>query len=111
MGDQGFQLFQQVDEKVGKAEHIIDGSTIAIRTGYHPCVVAPGYEMYYFTILGGLSQRSLVQYFQMLFMHDHKHKRIPRSFFNVWRTVEENNIQYPVRNRHDYRINQARKNQ
>ena len=27
-------------------------------------VVAPGYEMYYFTILGGLSQRSLVQYFQ-----------------------------------------------
>ena len=60
----GFQLFQQVDDKVGKAEHIIDGSTIAIRTGYHPCVVAPGYEMYYFTILGGLSQRSLVQYFQ-----------------------------------------------
>ena len=60
----GFQLFQQVDEKVGKAEHIVDGSTIAIRTGYHPCVVAPGYEMYYFTILGGLSQRSLVQYFQ-----------------------------------------------
>ena len=41
----GFQLFQQVDEKVGKAEHIVDGSTIAIRTGYHPCVVAPGYEM------------------------------------------------------------------
>ena len=59
-----FQLFQQVDDIVGKAEHIIDGSTIAIRTGYHPCVVAPGYEMYYFTILGGLSQRSLVQYFQ-----------------------------------------------
>ena len=29
-----------------------------------PCVVAPGYEMYYFTILGGLSQRSLVQFFQ-----------------------------------------------
>jgi len=53
---------------------------------------------------------SLVQYFQMLFMHDHKHKRIPRSFFNVWRTIEENNIQYPVRNRHDYRINQARIN-
>ena len=60
----GFQMFQQVDDKVGKAEHIIDGSTIMIRTGYHPCVVAPGYEMYYFTILGGLSQRSLVQFFQ-----------------------------------------------
>jgi len=60
----GFQLFQQVDEKVGKAEHIINGSTIVVNKGYHPCVVAPGYEMYYFTILGGLSQRSLVQYFQ-----------------------------------------------
>ena len=60
----GFQLFQQVDEKIGKAEHIIDRSTIIIDKGYHPCVVAPGYEMYYFTILGGLSQRSLVQYFQ-----------------------------------------------
>jgi len=60
----GFQLFQQVDEKLGKAEHIIDRSTIVIDKGYHPCVVAPGYEMYYFTILGGLSKRSLVQYFQ-----------------------------------------------
>ena len=59
----GFQLFQQVEEKIGKAEHIIDNSTIVIDKGYHPCVVAPGYEMYYFTILGGLSQRSLVQYF------------------------------------------------
>ena len=44
----------------------------------------------------------------MLFMHDHKHKRIPRSFYDVWRTIEENNIQYPVLNRFDYRINQAR---
>ena len=50
----------------------------------------------------------LVQYFQMLFMHDHKHKRIPRSFYDVWRTIEENKIQYPVRNTFDYRINQAR---
>ena len=60
----GIQLFQQVDEKIGRAEHIVNGSTIVIDKGYHPCVVAPGYEMYYFTILGGLSQRSLVQYFQ-----------------------------------------------
>ena len=56
----GFQLFQQVGDKVGKSEHIVDGSTVIIDKGYHPCVVAPGYEMYYFTILGGLSQRSLV---------------------------------------------------
>ena len=34
------------------------------REAVRPCVVAPGYEMYYFTILGGLSQRPLVQFFQ-----------------------------------------------
>ena len=60
----GFQLFQAENNSVGNAAHIIDGSTVVIESGYHPCVVAPGYEMYYFTILGGLNQRSLVQYFQ-----------------------------------------------
>ena len=60
----GFQLFQAENNSFGNASHIIDGSTVVIESGYHPCVVAPGYEMYYFTILGGLSQRSLVQYFQ-----------------------------------------------
>ena len=60
----GFQLFQKEDGKIGEACHIINGSTVVIDKGYHPCVVAPGYEMYYFTILSGLSQRSLVQYFQ-----------------------------------------------
>ncbi len=60
----GLQLIQREDGEVGDAYHIVDGSTITIERGYHPCVVAPGYEMYYFTILGGLSQRSLVQYFQ-----------------------------------------------
>ena len=43
---------------------MFDGSTVMIEKGYHPCVVAPGYEMYYFTILGGLTQRSLIQFFQ-----------------------------------------------
>ena len=60
----GMQLVQREDGQVGDAYHIVDGSTIILEKGYHPCVVAPGYEMYYFTILGGLSQRSLVQYFQ-----------------------------------------------
>ncbi len=60
----GMQLVQREDGTVGDAYHIVDGSTIILDKGYHPCVVAPGYEMYYFTILGGLSQRSLVQYFQ-----------------------------------------------
>jgi 5-deoxy-glucuronate isomerase len=60
----GMQLVQREDGKVGDAYHIVDGSTILLDRGYHPCVVAPGYEMYYFTILGGLSQRPLVQFFQ-----------------------------------------------
>lgn len=59
----GMQLLQTEENSVGEAFHIVDGSTFVIDKGYHPCVVAPGYEMYYFTILGGLSQRSLRQYF------------------------------------------------
>lgn len=60
----GVQMLQREDNKPGEAYHIMDGSTICLDKGYHPCAVLPGYEMYYFTILGGLSQRSLVQYFQ-----------------------------------------------
>lgn len=60
----GLQMLQREEGKSGDAYHIVDGSTICIDKGYHPCAVLPGYEMYYFTILGGLSQRPLVQYFQ-----------------------------------------------
>ncbi len=60
----GLQMLQREEGKAGDAYHIVDGSTICIDKGYHPCAVLPGYEMYYFTILGGLSQRSLKQYFQ-----------------------------------------------
>ncbi|MDA5094629.1 5-deoxy-glucuronate isomerase [Aliiroseovarius sp. KMU-50] len=60
----GLQMLQREDGKPGDAYHIVDGSTMLIDKGYHPCAVLPGYEMYYFTILGGLSQRSLKQYFQ-----------------------------------------------
>ena len=60
----GLQLLQGEDGKVGEAFHLVDGSTFQIDKGYHPCVAAPGYAMYYFTILAGQSQRSLVQYFQ-----------------------------------------------
>ncbi|NOC83549.1 5-deoxy-glucuronate isomerase [Ruegeria sp. HKCCD6428] len=60
----GLQMLQREDNESGDAYHIVDGSTICIDKGYHPCCVLPGYEMYYFTILGGLTQRSLVQYFQ-----------------------------------------------
>lgn len=60
----GVQMLQREDGQPGDAYHIVDGSTICIDRGYHPCAVLPGYEMYYFTILAGASQRSLVQFFQ-----------------------------------------------
>lgn len=60
----GLQMLQREEGKSGDAYHLVDGSTVAIDKGYHPCCVLPGYQMYYFTILGGLTQRPLVQYFQ-----------------------------------------------
>lgn len=60
----GLQMLQRVDNEPGDAYHIMNRSTVLIDKGYHPCCVLPGYEMYYFTILAGLSQRSLTQYFQ-----------------------------------------------
>jgi 5-deoxy-glucuronate isomerase len=60
----GLQMLQREDNEPGDAYHIMNRSTILIDKGYHPCCALPGYEMYYFTILGGLSQRSLKQYFQ-----------------------------------------------
>ncbi|MDG0988660.1 MAG: 5-deoxy-glucuronate isomerase [Yoonia sp.] len=58
------QIIQHEEGVPGDAFQLMDRSTILLGSGYHPCVVMPGYEMYYFTILGGLSQRSLVQFFQ-----------------------------------------------
>lgn len=60
----GLQMLQRVDNEPGDAYHIMNRSTVLIDKGYHPCCVLPGYEMYYFTILGGESQRSLKQHFQ-----------------------------------------------
>ena len=60
----GLQMLQRIDNDAGEAYHVVDGSTVLIDRGYHPCCVLPGYEMYYFTILGGQSQRSLKQFFQ-----------------------------------------------
>ncbi|MDP6967782.1 MAG: 5-deoxy-glucuronate isomerase [Gammaproteobacteria bacterium] len=59
----GAQFLTREGEEMGDVYHIRNGSTIQIDKGYHPCVAGPGYEMYYFTILGGLSQRPLHQNF------------------------------------------------
>ena len=71
----GLQMLQRVDNEPGDAYHVVNGSTFCIDHGYHPCAALPGYEMYYFTILGGQSQRSLVQYFQPT--HAEQLKTIP----------------------------------
>lgn len=60
----GLQMLQRDDGESGDAYHVVNGSTVLIDKGYHPCCVLPGYEMYYFTILGGLSRRGLKQFFQ-----------------------------------------------
>jgi 5-deoxy-glucuronate isomerase len=60
----GLQLLQTEGEELGHAYHIRNSSTLKIGAGYHPCVAAPGHEMYYFTILAGLTQRPLRQFFQ-----------------------------------------------
>ena len=59
----GAQFMTREEDNSEEVYHIKNSSTIKIEKGYHPCVVAPGYEMYYFTILAGKSQRSLQQNF------------------------------------------------
>jgi 5-deoxy-glucuronate isomerase len=60
----GLQLLQTEGEVLGNAFHIRNASTLKIPRGYHPCVAAPGHEMYYFTVLAGQKQRPLHQFFQ-----------------------------------------------
>ena len=60
----GLQLLQKEGSEIGQAFHVRNAATLKIAGGYHPCVVAPGHEMYYFTILAGQDHRSLRQYFQ-----------------------------------------------
>ena len=59
----GAQFCYVQEDDFGPVYHIKDGSTILIDKGYHPCVAAPGYEMYYFTIIVGKTQKDLLQYF------------------------------------------------
>lgn len=59
----GAQFLYPEDDSYGPVYHVKDQSTIKIDRGYHPSVAAPGYEMYYFTIIVGETHRSLIQYF------------------------------------------------
>ncbi len=63
------------EEDYGPVYHVKDGSTLLLDNSYHPVVVAPGFTMYYFTILVGKAQRSLTQYFEPA--HKEQLKTIP----------------------------------
>ena len=59
----GAQFAYIGDDDFGPVYHVKNRSTILLDKAYHPSVAAPGYEMYYFTILVGRCQRSLIQHF------------------------------------------------
>ena len=63
--DHGFgaQFVYAHEDDYGPVYHVRSGSVIAIDRGYHPSVAAPGYEMYYFTVIVGAKSKSLVQHF------------------------------------------------
>jgi 5-deoxy-glucuronate isomerase len=63
--DHGFgaQFVYRHEDDCGPVYHVRSGSVIAIDKGYHPSVAAPGYEMYYFTVIVGAHSKSLVQHF------------------------------------------------
>jgi 5-deoxy-glucuronate isomerase len=63
--DHGFgaQFIYEHEDDHGPVYHVRSGSVIAIDKGYHPSVAAPGYEMYYFTVIVGKHSKSLRQHF------------------------------------------------
>jgi 5-deoxy-glucuronate isomerase len=63
--DHGFgaQFVYEHEDDYGPVYHVRTGSVIAIDKGYHPSVAAPGYEMYYFTVIVGAKSKSLKQHF------------------------------------------------
>ncbi len=63
------------EDDFGPVHHVKDGSTFLLDNSYHPVVTAPGFTMYYFTILVGNVQRPLVQYFEPA--HKDQLKTIP----------------------------------
>lgn len=75
--DQGFgaQFLYEHEDDFGPVYHVRTGSVIAIDKGYHPSVAAPGYEMYYFTIIVGEKSKSLVQHFDP--NHEYQVNTIP----------------------------------
>jgi 5-deoxy-glucuronate isomerase len=57
---QGFALQRLYSEKdrIGQTVQACDGDTVLVRSGFHPVVAGPGYDVYYLNFLAG-SSRSL----------------------------------------------------
>jgi 5-deoxy-glucuronate isomerase len=58
----GFALQLLYDEEQEHARVVHDGDTVAIPSGYHPVVAAPGYELYYLWVMAG-EARQLAPFF------------------------------------------------
>ncbi|MDP5252891.1 MULTISPECIES: 5-deoxy-glucuronate isomerase [unclassified Vibrio] len=71
----GAQFLYEHEDDYGPVYHVRTGSVIAIDKGYHPSVAAPGYEMYYFTIIVGATDKSLMQHFDP--NHEYQVETIP----------------------------------
>ncbi|HDM8183994.1 TPA: 5-deoxy-glucuronate isomerase [Vibrio harveyi] len=71
----GAQFLYEHEDDFGPVYHVRTGSVIAIDKGYHPSVAAPGYGMYYFTIIVGKTEKSLIQHFDP--HHEYQVETIP----------------------------------
>lgn len=58
----GFALQLVYDDEQEQARVVRDGDTVAIPSGYHPVVAAPGYELYYLWVMAG-EGRQLAPFF------------------------------------------------
>ena len=60
--DGGFGVQLLYDDRDSRAEIVQDGDVVAIPSGYHPVVGAPGYSLYYLWVMAG-EGRDLAPYF------------------------------------------------
>ncbi len=71
----GAQFAYTHEDDFGPVYHIKSGSTVLLDRGYHPVCSAPGYEMYYFTVLVGKTKKHLQQNFEKA--HEYQVHTIP----------------------------------
>jgi 5-deoxy-glucuronate isomerase len=58
----GFGVQLLYDDRAERAQIVRDGDVVAIPSGYHPVVAAPGYALYYLWVMAG-EGRELMPYF------------------------------------------------